>query len=304
MKKLLLFVCVVCITLHAYACNTCGCASYSSFMGLSNYAFTNYIGLSWNYFSFTEQDDQANSGANSSIYHKFEMRGAYTINKKWQVTGTLPYAVNQYLSSSHNDAEGIKENFTGLGDMSITGNYMLYSNSDSVMKKINHFVVGMAGVELPTGKFNQTFRVDHIPAALSPGSGSVDIFAGLQYTVTTNKWNFRTAYQYKLNTENTDAYNFGDQHHVEIFGARKVSLKNFMLLPYCGASYDKITKDYYHQYEQAGTGTEAVSINAGAECSFRKINFGAYVALPVESRLGDVEIQKEMRMQVYTSLML
>lgn len=302
MKKSLFLILVILTATASYACSTCGCASYSAFMGISNYRFTNYIGLNWAHYAFRE--DAEDNIQNLNDYNRFELKGALAIGKKWQALITLPYIMNGYSIS---DAETISPqtfHFTGQGDMNISGQYLLYSNADSVMRNTKHFLTASAGVELPTGKFNTNFRTDKLPAALATGSGSVDMLAGLQYTMATMKWNLRAACQFKLNTQNRTGYNFGEQYSADVYVARKIDLQQSILAPYAGLSMECITPDKYYSTQMEGTGSSIYAVNTGIELSLKKLNIGGYVAVPLKNTAGNSELQNSLKLQAYASFTL
>lgn len=289
----ILFCIMLALNFSVQACTTCGCAAYNSFMGISGYSFNHFIGLTYNYFVFAENDETF--GLRNSQYQKAEFRGAYAVNEKLQILGGIPLVMNKYSSAELNYAA------TDIGDVNISANYLLYNNTKNIMRNATHWLVVNGGVELPTGSFNTNFRAEKFPPALSAGSESTDVLAGLQYTVATKHWNFRTAFQFKLNTKNNAGYNFGEQYSAEIFAARKCMLKKVQLVPYVGSGWEHLTTDTYYTLEMDGTGADNFALHAGTELNFQKFNIGANAGFPISSSIGDVQLQNALKLQAYAS---
>lgn len=128
----------------------------------------------------------------------------YGIDADLSVFAVLPYFDKRLKVTS--GGQRLTRSSSGLGDASLFGRYVLWrENWRGSAFRLSAF----GGIETPTGEDNETDGVGRLPAAVQPGSGSWDPFAGLVATYQTLDFQVDGQLAYKANTEAND-FEFGD----------------------------------------------------------------------------------------------
>lgn len=200
-----------------------------------------------------------------------------------QLIGLFPYKWMSYT------ADAVTTEDKGLSDISLLSLITLYSNSGDVMAKRTSTLLCKAGIKLPTGKFNDQFRVEHLPASLSLGSGSVDLSGGLQYRYKYEAWSAFADYQIEYNMRNDLEYRFGLQQAAAVKMVREFTdkKKQVHLRPYAGALWEWNDWDTYHDLVLEGTKSMDVYLQPGMECAFGDWSIGANLDIPLLSVYSD-----------------
>ncbi|HNV98579.1 MAG TPA: hypothetical protein PKL06_04355 [Chitinophagales bacterium] len=272
MKRMLTVLMVSMMTISTgKACDICGCSGAGVFNVPSSYALYNFILLRPHYAAF-----QATGDAHADIlYSGVDAGFGIGLNRWWHVTAYIPY---KYNSIYH---EGVQTNLSGLGDAGVMNTFKVYSNVDSMMVKHKWTIYTKAGIELPTGKFSENFRADHLPAGVSLGSGSFDILAGARVSYAMNKHTVTLDYTGKYNTVNASAYQFGFQQTSTGLYSYTIRKPAFTFLPNAGLLVETNTGDTYHQLVESETkGTSAYAM-LGCEVGKGSWVGGLQVDLPV-----------------------
>ena len=255
------------------ACDQCGCSSGATFNNLSAFATYNFIMLRLGYSSMQGYGNVGSFALNTNA----DIVGGYSLNKRLHLSAFLPVKYN-YFEHDENSHTA-----SGIGDAGIMANYVLFSNSDKMMQRVTSTLSIRGGIELPTGNFNENFRADDVPAAISTGSGSFDFFGGLRYTIRSGNNAITVDYIGKYNTENAVAYQFGFQQSANVYVTKSFKKTNAAWLPYAGVSGEFVSGDTYHDNFMTGTKGNNVSAMAGLEYARTKWVFGAHAEFPVIS---------------------
>lgn len=100
----------------------------------------------------------------------------------------------------------------GLGDMKFFARYTAWQwDKPGRTFRIAPFM----GIEVPTGKDDETDAVGRLPQPLQLGSGSWDPFLGIVLTRQTLDWEFDASISYQLNTQAND-FQFGDVARLDL----------------------------------------------------------------------------------------
>jgi hypothetical protein len=103
----------------------------------------------------------------------------YNFNSRWGVSATLPFIDRDHVHIHNHDDERIPEawHFDELGDARVTGRYQLTLHTEAPSS------LGLSlGLKLPTGRHNVTNDDgEEAERMLQPGSGTVDLLAGIFY---------------------------------------------------------------------------------------------------------------------------
>ncbi len=131
----------------------------------------------------------------------------YTPSTNWVFGIRVPYSV--YRSLDH-PIFGT-ESTSGFGDIILSGKYCFFRRVGRWLDRHAAFEIDL---KLPTGESDT--RVDsQLPIQrqrrLQPGTGSTDLFFDLVYQEGRRRFVYGGDLRYRLNTEGTDDYKFGDE---------------------------------------------------------------------------------------------
>lgn len=261
------------------ACDQCGCAAGGMYSNIMPFATGNFIGLRSGFYSFSSKSP---SELLSAHFFSLDLIGNYSVNRNLNLTGYLPYRINDYTGSD------VNFHASGPGDAGVFGNYIVASNRDSIMKKSLYTISLKGGAEFPTGKFNDAFRGDRVPASISTGSGSFDFMSGCRFIYKIKKTTVAADYTYRFNCINAHHYNFGDQQSLALMVSEKLIKSGWAFTPYAGATGEFSTDDYYYTLKMDGTRGGSVFANAGCEFNRRQIIFGMAADVPLYTDFGGI----------------
>lgn len=258
----------------------------------------NFIGMGFNLRHFYVFDDDELARSNV-FYSNVNVSAGYRIFHNFQLTLSVPYFYNVHASAS--STESYSNTIQGIGDIALGAVYVLYSNKNDKDARVRSHLSASLDVELPTGKFNNNYLEDDLPAAMSTGSQSFDFQGGLQYAGQIKKWGLRAFTSYKVNTYNTYNFKFGDQFSFAGYFYRQCKIKKTGISPFAGVSYWNIANDKRGNEVQTGIGGQSIDGALGVECSTRHLNFGANVLLPINKQFNAAGIETRLDGSVYLS---
>ncbi len=162
------------------------------------------------------------------IFHKSAGGGPAGQNRELNVDGAiavLGYGYNSDLTLfailpasrkrlwlTQTDGTRIRRIAGGLGDMRLLARLAVFKdNAPGQSLRIAPY----GGIELPSGRNDQSDRYGLLPRPMQPGSGSWDPFAGLIITFQTLDYEIDAQLAYQWNTE-ADNYAFGDKFRADV----------------------------------------------------------------------------------------
>lgn len=265
--------------LRLFACDQCGCASGGIYSTIMPFATGNFISFRTGWVAY----DALNSAeVGHSRFVSMDISGGYSIGKNLHLLGYVPYKMNSYTNSE------VDYSTSGLGDAGVVANYIIRTNRDSMMKQWSYALSVKGGIEMPTGIFEDQFRADKLPAAISLGTGSWDYSAGARLIVKRNKITLAGDYTIKYNTVNQHHYQFGTQQNLSLMMAQKIIRKDWALNPYAGISGEFTTADYYYTINQDGTEGSSLFANCGFELGRKQLLAGVSADIPLYSDFGGI----------------
>jgi hypothetical protein len=128
------------------ACDICGC-------GVGNfnpYMFPHLaqkfisVGYNYRYYRSNAHDDLGNEMLNKEYYQSFSVAGQFTIARRIELMGYLPFQSNMQKGPEGN------KSLNKLGDATFLANYRLVDHKSSD-NKLRQTVVAGGGIKLPTG---------------------------------------------------------------------------------------------------------------------------------------------------------
>ncbi len=161
-------------------------------------------------FIFREQfvldrsgDDPSGADRDRGVFAAVSVLG-YGITSDLAFFGVLPY-VDKNLEITSMGVRRTRDT-SGIGDLTLFARYEVFE--DNIPGRTFR-IAPFAGVELPTGKDDETDGLGRLPASVQAGSGSVDPFGGLVATYQTLDFEIDAQASYKVNTE-ANNFEFGD----------------------------------------------------------------------------------------------
>lgn len=140
----------------------------------------------------------------------FPLVGVYGVTSRWAVFGVVPLlSKNLEVSTPQGRLE---RGPSGVGDVRLFARYTAWMrNRPGVTQRL----APLAGVEVPTGRSDDTDGHGPLPQPLQLGSGSWDPFAGVVFTWQTLQWQVDVSGLYERNTE-AEGFQFGDELRVDV----------------------------------------------------------------------------------------
>lgn len=293
MKKILL-VLLVMSQLETLACDICGCANGSAFVGLTPRAGTQFIGLRYRHRTY---DSHLNSVLlkTRETYQTAELWGRFYPVKNVQVMAFLPYNSNhQVLKNS--GTEAVKN---GIGDaivlahVTVFNSFLDTTNTSHVYQSL---MIG-GGVKLATGKFEYGYEGEINPN-FQLGTGSTDFLLSVIHTIKMHDWGLNTEIGGRISTRSNDKYRFGNRINGSLTAFYSKSWGLFSIMPNAGAIVDYGFRDIKEGVRNSQTGGVATLANAGVELYYSRFNLGLSYRLPVYQNLGEGELKSLPQMGV------
>ncbi len=208
MKKfILLFLFIVGISTASRACPYCGCGNSNFQIGVLPTFSNAFVGVRYSY-SYYKTD--SGSQFSRDYFHTMELWGGFK-KGKFQFMAFVPYIAVHKLSD-----DGVI-NSSGIGDITLLGNYQLFSKVTSVTEDKRYFgnVLWIGGgVKLPTGQStvdvnDPDFTVGEFTN--TPGTGSTDYLLNVNHSLFIGSSGLVTNIAYKINGKNNQDYQYGNR---------------------------------------------------------------------------------------------
>lgn len=263
--------------------------------------------MNWSFHSMADRMSLANPISDIHSVQMFSATVLYGLTNKLSIGASLP------LMNVSSDAYGYDSDFnlevdpksaTGLGDASLIGIWNLG------LKNMN---VGLiAGMEFPTG------QVDREGAVLSSsfGSESFDPILGLFAENTWNDVNLRLNSTYKVTTENSNDFDFGDFAMVNLQGS--YSFKNSQncdsdsaqfwadlcsMKAFVGSNFEWMQAQRSLGTDLMNSGSTRIFAQVGLALGVKKIgNLRLWTELPVMEQLSGFQNESQYRIRMALSI--
>ncbi|MFC0181773.1 hypothetical protein [Pseudarcicella hirudinis] len=296
MKKFILFMLLLC-NLDTFACDLCGCANGGSFFGILPQSHRGFMGIRYRYSSF---DSHLNSQLlqTREVFQSTELWGRFYPFKKTQVLAFLPYNFNAQTLVKANQTTKIQ----GLGDASLIMHYNVFNTFwDSTAHKIDQNLLIGGGIKLPTGRYlydpASTAEVDNPNFQL--GTGSTDFILNAIYTIRYRNWGLNTDLTYKINTENSNNYRFGNRVTTSASAFYTYKTGGITLMPNSGMYFEHSDSDQSAGVVNNRTGGYVGMATLGMESFFDKFSIGINHQQPVFQELSKGELQANARTTIH-----
>jgi hypothetical protein len=286
MKKLLLIVLII-SQFDVLACDICGCANGSAFVGLTPRAGAQFAGIRYRYRSY---DSHLNSILlkTRETFQTAELWARFYPVKNFQLMAFLPYNSNhQVLLNS--GTETLKN---GIGDAIILGHIGIFNtflDTTNTSHIYQSLMIG-GGVKLATGKFEYGYE-DEINPNFQLGTGSTDFLLSAIHTIKIHDWGLNTEIGGRISTRSNDKYRFGNRINGSLTAFYSKNWGVFSIMPNAGVLMDYGFRDIKEGQRNSQTGGFAALANAGVEMYYSRFNIGLSYRLPVYQNLGGGELK-------------
>ena len=295
MKKLFLSFIFLFMLSASFACPICGCGVGGFYIGLLPTNQSSFIGLRYQYSHYDTHLIDEPDQFSKDHYHIVELWGGFTLGKKWQVLGFVPYHFN-----NQNTDDGLKTK-NGLGDITVLANYKLWQSSKLMHnnKTFKHeFWLG-AGVKLPTGTYNVDLtdpdtELGDVNSQM--GTGSIDFIANAMYNIHINKIGINTTVNYKINTTNNSNFKYGDRFSANSFAYYQArATKAIYVAPNIGILYEHASANFLSSSKVDETGGYVTLASAGLEINYHNITVGTNLQLPFAQEFAHGQTEAKTR---------
>ena len=290
MKRIVFIMAAVMMMSNAVrACDACGCAAGSQYIGLLPGYSRNFIGLQQQYSALSGLYPSAYVGRPDDrikdSYNTFQLWGRYGLGKHYQLFAFVPYQYNRRSN------QGVQSSNAGLGDVSFLLNRIVV-NKDT--KEWKHALTAGAGLKLPTGKYNNiSVPEDRLLPNIQPGTGSWDFTTNANYTLRYHNSGVNADASYSLTTVNKYSYKYGNRLATGIAYFHTLYARQFTIIPQLGARYEYALHDY-DNYDKRWLNEESggymLFATAGAQAYYKKFGARFTYQLPVSQRFGGGDI--------------
>jgi hypothetical protein len=290
MKKFILVTSLLCAAIISQACDICGCSvsNYNPF--LFQYLSRNYVNVSYIHRMYHTQVGTELAGR--QIYNSLLLTGQYSITKKIQLVAMIPYQQNKLENT------GDTRNLSGLGDITLLGNYKLWDRMSNANRQT--VLIG-GGVKLPTGQYTPAKNGEIDDQNFQLGTGSVDYLLNGSYRLAVGKWSVGVAASYKYNTQNKDHYRYGDVVSSGVTTAYNINLSKITIVPYLQLMNEWQMKDAHEHVLVEQSGGYATYTGGGLDFNSKKIAFGFNYQFAPSQNLAQGQIDVKPRATAHIS---
>lgn len=301
MKKSFISLFVLMVAYTSNACDICGC-------GVGNfnpYMFPHLaqkfisVGYNYRYYRSNAHDDLGNEMVNKEYYQSFSLAGQFTIARRIELMGYLPFQ-----SNTQRGPEGNKS-LNKLGDAIFLANYRLVDHISSG-NKLRQTVVAGGGIKLPTGNYQyeegSEEEVDN--PNFQAGTGSTDFLLNGSYSLQYKKIAVSTGITYKMNTSNKDDYRFGNRLLTVVQFKYVKDVGNISIIPNVGMVIEEMNEDKESGFVVDHTGGHNVQATFGLDINTKRIAAGIFYNKPVAQNLAMGHIQAMPGINVHASFIL
>ncbi|MEY4540336.1 MAG: hypothetical protein RLZZ306_2093 [Bacteroidota bacterium] len=300
---IILFGCLLLSNQKTSACDLCGCGNGGSFWGIMPQSHRAFIGLRYGQKSYDSHFNSPNTQTHEDFW-KTELWARVFPFKKVQVLAFIPYNFNRQTIIKTGKILDLR----GIGDVSTFVHYNLLNTiTDTIPHKFYHNLLIGGGVKLPTGKYDYDLYSDVEVANpnFQLGTGSTDFMVNIVYTLKYKAWGLNYDFSYKINTQNSNEYRFGNRINTNLSALYFVGIgSNITLIPNIGLAYESSELDEKFGIRNSTTGGDVLMGSLGIEGYFKKISMGVNYQKPISQHLSNGELRANNHLNLHFTLMI
>jgi len=285
----------LCSTGSLLACDACGCSASNIGIGLMTDYRSNFIRLG--YFRTRYKSNSEHEYAGSDIFTQVDISLRYAIgkNKKLWLTAHVPYSINVRNSESE------KLSVQGLSDIRLIANYVVLNNI-AVGEASTLYLETGAGMNLPTGEYDEKLHERNLPENFNLGRGNLGYIAQVNAVLGLPDFGLMLNSNYQLNSNTQSGYHFGNQFNAQIVGFKEFMVNKFKLIPNAGLSFESITDDAYANRKTVPeTGGEGLFLSSALNFKTEKWLAGISYAAPLIQQYSQKAVTAKERIVLHFS---
>jgi hypothetical protein len=294
MKTITLFILLSGLAFGAYACPYCGCGNSNFQIGLLPTFLHAFVGIRYTYSHFSTD---SSSQFSRDYFHTTEIWGGYQF-KKWQVMAFVPYVSIHKLSD-----DGVI-NSTGLGDITLIGNYQLYSKTtlgNEHRASVTNSLWAGGGIKLATGHSvvdvnDPDFTIGDFSG--TPGTGSTDILLNVNHALLSGNNGVVTNVAYRINGANAQEYHYGNRLYVNSAFFHSFAVKTIVVRPSAGLNLVTNATNHYQGQDVVYSSGYVLSGVAGVNVQRNKVGLLLNGFMPVKQSIFKGLTQFKERLSV------
>ncbi|MCE7057430.1 transporter [Algoriphagus sp. AGSA1] len=306
--KLIIILLLLASPLTSLACDICGCGVGSYYLGILPDFSDKFIGVRYQSKLLTTHlgpNGNRTPLTSDETYQSMEVWGAWNFGNRWRIMAILPYNFNT-RKIERGTVAGEKH---GLGDVVAILNYKLFESRVTTGndKFLAHSLWVGGGVKAPTGNYEDGEQImPNSPNNFQLGSGSTDFMFNAAYDIRLMDLGINLNTSYKLNTENSYEYRYGNKFTGNILGYYKFNVKDKVrIAPNVGLLYETQPQDIlYNKYKVYQSGGSLLSSVVGVEMNMGRVSIGANYQIPLSQHLANDRALAGNRLMTHISLNL
>jgi hypothetical protein len=249
------------------ACPYCGCGNSNFQIGVLPTFSNAFIGVRYTYAHFKTD---SSSQFSRDYFHTTEIWGGYRMGK-FQVMAFVPYL------SIHKLSDDGDVNSTGIGDITVLGNYQVLSKTNSSSTFSNVLWLG-GGIKFATGQSkvdteDPGFTVGDFSS--TPGTGSTDYLLNANHNLLFGKNGLVTNLTYRINTKNEMEFQYGNRIYLNTAFFHSINAGQWVVRPTVGLNLVKNSANKFQS--QKVSGSDGYILNGMAGVNVQKGKVGLLV---------------------------
>lgn len=280
------------MAIPAHACNVCGGAAGSQYLGVLPQASRHFVSFQYQYSSFESRHPSLFEGRpdehSRGFYNSYQLWGRLVASRRIQFFAFVPWRDNQQIQDT------VRFSSQGIGDVTVLANVLLLS-----AEKGRHELLAGGGIKLPTGSYDGLSEASKLGIPNTrPGSGSWDFVLNVNYTATYANYGVNTDASYTLTTPNGALYKFGNRLSSGLLVFRSFQSGRIGLAPQLGLRYEYSLHDYDNykrKWLNEQTGGQLAFFTIGMQTNIDRLGCRLTWQLPFYQHYGNGYVEADAR---------